>query len=283
MSRLKRFPLFAAVIAASGFLLLNPPVIRAQAQTVTQQVFTGYSGSPQLVQNAIANIGQATHYFTITSHGATCSGVYSVLLVGSYSGSLGSWYLPQSLISTISTGVGANTQRTYQASGAYPALNMLFTAGNTSTCTFDGYYTGVLGSGLGPAVTPNAFGSTTGFTGGALSVYAGNNGTLATAGDTILFAAPNYGATLAVYGLQLCNVTSAQTVKFKNTTGGGAVVYQEYPNMAAGQCVLVPTGQLPIWQVVIGGTASAPTANGALVINLANSTEVDVTVWFREE
>ena len=56
-----------------------------------------------------------------------------------------------------------------------------------------------------------------------------------------------------------------------------------YPNLIAGQCVTIPTQQLPLFNALQSGTASVGGNPSQLYVNLANSTNVTIKLWYRFE
>lgn len=285
-----------ACITGIVALFITAPVLPVHAQysqTITTTLLPATAPGSFTAFPVIPNIGQVTHFITVTSNDATssiCHGFFSAQIVGSYN-SPGTNYqqlpLTESLIAAIPTTIHGNVSRTWQLSGAYPALNLaILNEGELtpSNCTFSAYYSGIISSGLGPAVTAQAAGTAQE---SALAVYEGN---IATSGDTMIVASPaggsavNAGLFLAAYGLELCNTTAAQTVKFNSTTSGASpITYMTYPNLIAGQCVTIPTQQLPLFNALQSGTASVGGNPSQLYVNLANSTNVTIKLWYRFE
>lgn len=274
-----------AAVALIGWLT-DPHVPTAHAQysqTITQNLLTK---SNLATIPPITNIGQGAHFFTVTSFNApgghVCAGVFNVQLTGSYNAPQSLGFIlqgvPQATTYVLPTFSGTNVARAFQASGVYPALTLNFITADTTNCVFDAFYSGVIGGGIGPAVTELAGGYSIGFARG--------QGGTSTAGDTSIILGVGYSAYLSVYGVEICNATAGQSLIFKTNTGTAQGTYASYPNMAAGQCITEPPGQLPLWSAAQTFYASslANIANlNTLVVNLANATPVTWNIWYRYE
>jgi len=242
----------------------NAQAYRVVAATGTYGTSWTYSSSS--AWNAVSVALQSTA-------GNVCGGQFAAQLVGSYNSpgtSLPGVVLPTQEIAVEPNGFGGNNLlRTYQATGAYPALNITLPVYDPVNCIYDVYYSGIIGGSVGLGITNDANWNQKSFS-------------VSASGDTtLLTAASQYY--LSVYQLQVCSNAASQTVTFQSaTTGtGGLIKYATYPSMAAGQCITVPASQLPVWSAL---AARAPgTQTSTLVMNLANATAVDVTVWYQFE
>jgi len=219
--------------------------------------------------NSWSTVSAALPAFT----GGVCGGQFSAQLVGSYNSPgtvLPSLALPTQVIAVQSNGAaGNNVIRTYQATGAYPALNIFLPIYDPTNCVYDIFYSGVIGGSVGNAITNN-------------NSLLPKTFTVSSSGDTtLLTAASQYY--MSVYGASVCNKTAAQTVTLQSATTGttGLVTYAVLPNMAAGQCVLAPLSQLPVWSARAARTPSTQTST--LVMNLSAASEVDVELWYQFE
>jgi hypothetical protein len=262
-------------LAVSLILLCGCVHLPAQySQTVTAQILSNGTGAVD--SPPIPNIGQSQHSFIVVSKNApahTCVGAFQAQLIGSYNSpgtSLPTLGLPQSVTAAVAYSAN-NVMRSYQATGAYPALALHFISADTTNCLYDAYYSGTIGGSPAVAVA-NAYAN--------LQQYITTG--LATSGDNTLISGYSTGLFLAVYGMQLCNKTANQIAIFKNGAGAAAQ-YMSYPNLAAGQCVTFPTQQLPLWSATYYAGVAPNTAGAPLVLNLANATEVDLILWYRLE
>lgn len=254
----------------NSYTALNTAAVNsAQAYRVVSSTGTYSTAWTYSTSTAWSAVTASLRAFT----GGVCGGQFSAQLVGSYNSPgtvLPNLVLPTQEIAVQSSGsVGNNLIRTYQATGAYPALNIYLPIYDPANCVYDMFYSGVVGGSVGQAITndnnltPQTFSSSS-------------------MGDTTLVtAASQYYIT--VYGAQICNKTAAQTVILQSATTGtsGLVKYATFPNMAAGQCVVVPTSQLPVWSARASAVPSTQTS--ALVLNLSAATEVDVQLWYQFE
>jgi hypothetical protein len=259
------------------------PVVHAQySQTITQTLLQG--AAPSVTPIIINNIGQGVHSIIAISHNApthSCGGLFAGGLFGASGAGLPQTLpLPQTVTYSAVT-TGNNVVRTYQYTGVFPVITFQWTVYDAVNCIYDVYYTGSVGNTSGPGVLPSlAFENAT-----TLQKY---TGTYNTSGDNSFStgALTSTGQFFSVYGFQICNNTAAQTVTMLSYTGAGAgYVYDEFPNMAAGQCVGYPPGQVPLWSSYWGYIQGNILAANIQVLNfhLSTSSLISYAIWYKFE
>lgn len=269
-----------------------PLHLRAQySQTVTAQILN-HTGTPNPalpniggLTNAFPNIGQASHWITVVSYNNgsnVCAGIFSVQLVGSFNSPSGVSKLvdlPQATISAQAAGVtGSNIIRAYEANGVFPALNLRFVTYDPVNCVYDVFYAGTLSSGNVPSVTSNP---------STLALKQTAPQSISASGATSIVATTGTPLFIAVYGLQLCSTTAGQTVTLQNAASP-TITYEIYGPLAANQCVIIPPQQLPLFSalgtgLLAGSPGQAVVNTDTLVVNLSSATNVNLSVWYREE
>jgi hypothetical protein len=266
------------------------PLSAQYSQTITAQILN-HTGSPNPalpniggLTNAIPNIGQASHWVTVTSYNNgsdVCAGVFSVQLIGSFNSPSGVSKLidlPQATISSQATGSGSNVTRSYEANGVFPALNLRFVTYDPVNCVYDVFYAGTLSSGNVPSVTSNA---------STLALRKTTPVTINTMGANTVLATTGAALFLAVYGIEVCNAAAGTSITFQNAASA-TITYATYGPLAADTCIILPPGQLPLFSALgtglLAGSPGQSVANtDTLVAFLSAATNVTYSIWYRYE
>lgn len=269
-------------------LLFSAPIYSQQQPTIISHLITPTQNT--LLSGAIPNIGQTLHTVSVVlsdrpGGSMNCAGSVAAQIQGSFDGVI-YYALPQITLIAGGTPLAASRgYKLYQATGLFPILRTTGTL--NSNCSADVWYSGIVGGG---GLSPLSQIYETYSLGVCNAVGSGLQGTcqlstsVSASGQTTLITGNGTGGVtdIAVYAVEICNTTAAQTVTllYPSTTPSNLNILT-LPNMTAGQCYTEQAvGSSPVFT---SATGNATFSGSNLAINLANATNVTIKLTYRFE